>query len=127
MAYQVAQNHDNAVGLVNMVVQPKMPGIRGGAREWAADGFQYENGWKLCELSFGFMTTTQLSSLLTQFGLSETTLSAEITIRLPANITRTATNYNATAHIMNFPDESEYMGTGFWGDLKILITDIEGI
>ena len=129
MPYQIAQAKDNVGGLadLNTTHDPRMVGLEYGKVDWGLDKKKYENSTRSCVLVWGFMTKTDLAAFMTQAGLSDTVLSAEVTIKLPANITRTLTNYNAIIHAPAFPDEAEYGGVNKYVNIEFLVSDIETV
>lgn len=93
MAWQVVITHDNAGNLADMKQQPAMPrGIEYPELRFAADGSAARHGAMFCDLEWNVIkripeggSDSIREQLLTQFGLSDTTASAPVTVQLRDN------------------------------------------
>lgn len=103
--YQIYPGWDMAGSLVDMIIQPSMPGQSWPSREMAGDLLTKPDGFKHCQLIFDFMSIAQRVSFETQAGLSETVESARVTVRVPRNSDRAFTNYNAVITSGPMPDD----------------------
>lgn len=131
MAYErpkVAVGHNNAAGLVNFAsppngVDPNTPAVQDGIIHIAISGKVSEDGDRSSE----FRWPTKIPSVvkldaLTKCGLSHTTKSANVTVRLPSNADRTVwANYNAVAF---YPADDEFLMGGWTGfSIQLLFLD----
>jgi len=127
--YQIAAGWDNTGGLADFSYltrkPPRMAGITYGETRVAGDHLEYEDGYRVAELVYGWLTKTEIAALLSQFGLSDSTISAKVTIKLPANASRTFTNYNAVIHAPKYPDDGEHY-FGVWRDVTFPLSQIHG-
>ncbi len=128
MAWQVAAGHDNEAGLTDMAQQPAAPdGIVYPVLRFAADGSAYRDGQAYCDLRWNVLgrlivgeTPSMRDTLLTQFGLSDSTSSALVTVQIRDN-TNAFANYNATAILL----DTGQRATGRWENLTIRLTHLE--
>lgn len=97
MPFQAATNHDNADGLTTVTPQPRCVGIQYAERRYSADNSANDHGYARTDWLYDFMTPSQFDTLRTLLGLSDTTPSAEATIRTIKNDHETFANYNVTA------------------------------
>jgi len=103
-AWQVITGHDHTGTLVDMLQVPAMPrGIQALELRWSANGSAARHGTLAADLEWNVLlrypagaTDSQRDRLLAQFGLSDTTTSAAVTVRLRDN-SGNYTAYNATA------------------------------
>lgn len=108
MPWQVKAGHDNVATLANMVQQPAMPrGIEYPELRFAANGTAARHGIAFCDLEWNVIkripltgSTSVRDQLLAQFGLSDSTTSAAVTVQLRNN-SGTYANYNATAILLD--------------------------
>lgn len=122
MTYQIAAGWNNAGGLTDIAVQPRMAQLAPGRRQTAGDGVVYEDGFESGVLNYGYLIKADYSALLTQFGLTSAA-SAKVTIRLPRNSDRTFQNYNA---VIVRPDNLQFE-RGKWLDVNFKLQRIEAI
>lgn len=116
---KVAVGHNNAAGLVNFAspptgVDPNTPAVQHGIIHIAISGKVSEDGDRsaIWQWSPKVPSSVKLDAL-TKCGLSNTTISANVTVRLPSNADRTVwANYNAVAYS---PTEDEYARRGWTG------------
>ena len=125
MTYKIAVSYNNAAGLTALSIQPRMNGLVPGRRTTASDGTVYQDGFLSCELIFDYLTPAQYTALLSEMGLSSAT-SAKVTITLPANISRTDTNYNAIIELPAVPQQGAYERRK-WLSVSFNVTRIEAI
>lgn len=96
--YRVALGHDNEASFADIAPQPAMPELPDYASLKAhADDFVYANGYLRAVLVWSELTAAQVATVLTQFGLSRSTRSALVTVRLRDDGDSTYSNWNATA------------------------------
>lgn len=108
MPWQVKAGHDNVATLANMVQQPAMPrGIEYPELRFAANGTAARHGAVFADLEWNVLLRFPVGEeasvrdqLLTQFGLSDATASAAVTVQLRNN-SGTYANYNATAILLD--------------------------
>lgn len=128
--WQVITGHDNVGTLADMLQQPAMPGgIQYADPRWAANQTRANHGVMFCDLVFNVTKRIPVSpsdsireQLLTQFGLSDSTLSAEVTVELRDN-NGDWTDYNTTAHLL----EPGSRAPGRVEDLTIRLLPLEVI
>lgn len=108
MTFQVAQGHDNTAGLTDLPLEPRFSGILHPRVVIAASGQKYYDGQPYAELRWDFMRKSTYETLLTLFGLSDTTLSAPVTVRLLKNDFITWANYNAIALLPDMGRQIEH-------------------
>jgi hypothetical protein len=125
VAYQVAIGYNQAGALADISVQPKTPGLSPGVRDISGDGLIYEDGFKSTTLEYGFLTAAQFNTLLGEFGLSATTASAKVTIRIP-NDARSEANYNAIIVKPDFTREGQYK-FGIYRDVKFKVRRLDAL
>ncbi len=106
--YEVAAGFNNTSGYGTLDPQPKMLGMRVGRRVQTGDENFYDDGFKNCELKFGFLRKTQFTSLCSAFGVADGTPSAKVTLRLPRNVGRAFADHNAVVVMPDLPDEANY-------------------
>jgi hypothetical protein len=98
MAFQAVTNHDNAGNLADVSPQPYTPGLQYPEVRFNAGGGADRHGLAYFEWHYGFMTRAQFAAMQTQLGLSESTKSANVTVRTLINSDfQTFANYNAKA------------------------------
>lgn len=107
MTYQIADGYNNAGGLADISIQPATNGLRAGRRIVAGNGQVIEDGFYTTELVYGYLTATQYTTLLSEFGLSGV-VANEVTIRLPQNDGRAFANYNAIIIKPDMPSEARF-------------------
>ncbi len=121
--WKVATTHNNTAGLANMSQKPAAPGgVQYPEVRWSANGTASGEGFAYCDLVWDVITRAMRGTLLTQFGLSDTTLSAAVTINMPNNA-NAQTNYNATAILL----DSGRRRPGRWEGLTIRLNKLEAI
>ncbi len=134
MAIQVALGYNNTGGLQDLTPEPRMEGIQQLRPLVPGNGLLRYDGKQRCDLIWGFALISSLSaywddfvfnSILNQLGLGSAD-SAEITIALPDNRTRTNANWNGIAVLPDLP------ANGRWDrrrllDLKITIQGLVAI
>lgn len=96
MIYKVKTGHGQALDdLVAMTPQPTSPGVKATRRTFSADGAVHDEALFIA-LEWTFIEdATDLSTLLTQFGLAAAT-TANVTIYVPSQL-HAATRYNGVA------------------------------
>lgn len=123
MTYRVALNHNNVAGLADMNPQPAAPeGVRYPELLYSGNGHAIVNGFRQIKLVWSAITISQYNNILSQFDLSETTRSRNVTVRIRRN-DGAFTNANAVAIL---PDEAtrEY---ALWKNLVILLNKVSYI
>lgn len=127
MAYLVKTGHGVAlVSLDAMVPQPRTDvTVRPVVRNESASGAIQEIGLYIELLWSMIETPTQLTTLLTQFGLSTTVLTNQVTIYVP-NQVYAFTRYNGLAR---FPLQGTdiHRSDYFIRDLKIIVNRLEAL
>ncbi len=124
--YMVAAGHNNAAAYGTLTPQPKMLGMRVGRRTQTGDEKFYDDGFKNCELKWGFLTKAQFSALCTACGVADGTPSALVTIRLPRNVGRAFADHNAVIVLPDMPDEATYDMT-VYQDIRFRVVNIREI
>ncbi len=125
MPYQIAIAWDNAGGLADMSKQPRTRGLSPGRRQQAGDRLIKEDGFLRTVLEYGFMTPTEYSTAQSEAGLTSAA-SAKVTIRLPRNLDRAFTNYNAVIEDISPPSTATF-DRGLWISVRFSVTSIETI
>lgn len=125
MAYQVATGYNNVAGYADIVVQPRVAGLKAGRRTISGGGLLYEDGYQNTSLEYGFLTKAQYTALLAQFGLTSAT-SAKISITLPLNDGRAFDDFNAIIDRPDLPDNGEFVRTRYV-DIRFPVRRIEAI
>lgn len=117
MPYQVYIGLNQAANLADMAPQPRtVDPIDAGEVIWASDGSLVPVGADTLELQWTAISNSERSALLTAFGLSETTRTAAVTIRLKINA-GTFANYNCWATYLK-TERRVYTG---WVDFRIRV------
>lgn len=124
--YEVATGHNNTGGYGTLTPQPKMLGMRVGRRVQTGDENFYDDGYKNCELKWGYLTKAQFTTLCTAFGVGDGTPGALVTIRLPRNVGRAFADHNATVVMPDLPDEASYDMT-VYQDIRFRVVNIREI
>jgi hypothetical protein len=116
VAIQVALGYGNTGGLANLTPEPRLEGIAQGRALIAGNRLMRYDGTMRAELIWGFALISSLSTywddfvynnILTQLGLASAD-SAEITIALPNNRTRTNVNHNGVAYLPDLPSVARW-------------------
>lgn len=122
--YQVAVNHDNEAGLAEVTPQPRNPADFQYIEVLdAADGSVIPQGKPYVELYFSVLLYEEYTSVLTQFGLSETTFNANVTVKLHEN-GGTWGNYNGIA---SHRPGKRRSSAGWWEDFVITVSRLTAI
>lgn len=121
MTYRIADGHNNEPEFADVSPQPRCPGLLYTRRVNSLNRTIYEDGvytyWE-----FTALTDAQYASLLTQFGLSESTKTNQVTIRTRDN-TRQLVNKNGTIALpQQGQDASRQMA--FYRDVRFYITEL---
>lgn len=112
MPYQVALNHNNAAGLQNLNPQPASPrGIQIPQRVNASSGDAYHDGEMFIDLVYTL--NEGRAALETQLGISITTASRAVTMRLPDNNYQWA-NYNC---FVEYPQGGNRFNSQAWNEV----------
>lgn len=119
--YRIANGHDNEAGFVVVSPQPRSPGILATSRDDAIDGTKREQGQYVI-WEFSVLTDSEYSSLLTQFGLSTSTLTNDVTIRTRAN-DRSLVNKNGTI-VLPEQGQDASREMAFWRNIRFLIINL---
>lgn len=93
MAHQIAAGWNNAGALADVTIQPRCTTPTYGRVRRAHDGSLKADGYLRQVWAYGFLTTAQYTTLLTEFGLASAE-SAEVTVKT-ADRERDTTNWNA--------------------------------
>lgn len=97
MPYQIAAGHNSAGSLATITPQPAMPELPDYASlEFHADDRAYVHGYLSATLVWEELLASEIATVLTAFGLSNTTRSAYVTVRLRTDSDSGFANYNAT-------------------------------
>lgn len=121
--YQVAPGWNNAGELAAIVPQGASPdAIQYPELRYAADGSASFHGYMFMDLVWSSLERAQYNSLMTQFGLSQTTASARVTVTIREDDDSFA-NYNATAiHV-----KAAKRARPFWKQLTIRLRNLEAL
>lgn len=96
MTYKVKTGHNQALlDLTAISPQPASPGVKAGRRTYSADGAVHDEALHITLEWSVIGDGTDLSTLLTQFGLAAAT-TANVTIYCPSQL-HTYTRYNGVA------------------------------
>lgn len=126
MPYQIADNYNNAAGLVDISPQPASPGILYPREVVAVSGVVYDDGAPYTMFVYkGVMSNTQYNSLLTQFGLTSARTN-EVTVRLLLDDRITYANYNAIVVKPRNGVDAKYRN-GFWHDVTFRVKQLEAV
>lgn len=79
-SYMVALGWSQVNSLSRVIVQPSSPGLLFGAFETSVLGLSVPQGRAYTIWNYGILTPDQLTTLLTQFGLSDTVKSRKVTV-----------------------------------------------
>lgn len=123
MSYQVASGYNNAGSLTVLSIQPRMIGIAAGRRIQAGDGSVIQDGLGNATLIFDAMAQDSYDDILSEFFLT-TAISAEITINLPVNNTRTFAAHNAIVVKPDLTNNGEF-SNGLYKNIQFRLTGIE--
>ncbi|RMG78735.1 MAG: hypothetical protein D6712_20915 [Chloroflexi bacterium] len=123
IVYQVALGHNNVANLQDIVRQPRLLRLEYATVRTTGAGKRIADGALSGILEFNYLSTEDLSNILSQFGfIFGSSMSSEVTVRIP-NQLRIANNYNAIAW---YPDEA-YYEMKIWRDIRIRLTHIEAL
>lgn len=126
MSQKVADGYNNIDGLTALDPQGKTLGVMPGRFTVGADGHIYEDGFQSCDIEYEALTDAQLESLLTQWGLTGTTRSNEITYEGPRNHDREVSRWNA---IIRYPEMTRdgRHDRFFWRNVKFHMYRMVGL
>jgi hypothetical protein len=127
MTYLIAIGHNNTTAWGTPDPQPKSPGMAYGRRTLAANGLEYEDGFRSTIWHWGYMTLAQKTAFEAQAGLGEGTLSAPVTISTTRNSDRTFDVYNATILMPEIPDSGGLFEYTVWHDVEYRLIRLEEI
>jgi hypothetical protein len=123
-AIQAATGHDNAGALAEFVLEPRCVGLQWPEIRYATDGTKLRHGSAFAKLIWDYLTPTWFAAVLTQLGLSESVLSANVTVSLPHR--GVFANYNAIAHLPE--TDTEYQPErGKYLNIVITLTELEAL
>lgn len=125
MAYQIADGHNNAGGLVDITPQPACEGVRYPVHVMGGDGTPKNKGAAFAIFRYSGElneSSDQFTSLLTQFGLSSA-LFNDVTVSIINEDRATFTNYNG--RIIK-PFNTEYK-KAYYRDIEFVIINLEAI
>jgi len=91
--YRAADGHDNEPGLSLLSVQPRSGAIHYAVRRYTAGGV-YEDGYATQDLIYDTLSRDDLNTLRAEFGLSDSVIFNDITVRTRQN-DDTFANFNA--------------------------------
>lgn len=125
-AYQVYLGWDEESNLATILPQPATPGGVGVDAVWNCEQGANAQGYLRTALTWrgrgdGAITRAQYNAILTQFGLSNSVLTTDVTVRIRAN-DNSFENWNATA---TYLPGSARRNMAFWDDLDITLILLE--
>jgi hypothetical protein len=125
--YAVADGHGVADGsLIALPQQPALPdGLRYAELNFYGDSSANVNGYLQGVLVWSFTDRDQYTATLTAFGVSETTRSNEVTVRVRTNGNSFA-RFNCTAVFTQDHRRSRGVGA-FWENLVIVLNELEAL
>jgi hypothetical protein len=121
-SYQIVDGYNNAGTLATFSPQPASPGILYPRRDIAVSGHEYVNGQPYTFWQYkGIIPASQYDALLTLFGLSNTVVSNEVTVKTMTDPDRTTwANYNAII-VLPVNGQDVTYERGFWRDAKFKV------
>lgn len=126
MTYQVADTWNNEAGLAALDPQPATPnGIQTAGRVYAVDGSSYPDGQMFVELVWSVMTNEEKNAVDTALGVSDTTTSNAVTVRIRGNDGNFA-NYNGIVHYPIIGQDGRRSVLG-WQNMTYRVTGLEAI
>lgn len=124
--YQIAPGYNNQAEFDAVVHQPRSRGVRPGRRQRAGDGLLKQDGFFSSAWEYGFLTKEMMEALMTQFGLSDTVPSAEVTISHPRNSDRDFIAWNAIIEAPPLPENGTYE-EGSWNRVEFKLSWMEAL
>lgn len=123
MTYKVAVGYNNAGGLTDFPIQPRMPGLPEYPR-WTTggDGIIYPDGYGTCTLIWDYLDPDDLEDVFDLCGLSLTVPSAAVTIQVPGTVERVDDQYNAVIARPQFPDGIAFDRGKYTGSFAFPVT-----
>jgi len=120
--YEIVDGHDNSGSLAAVTPQPRSTGIQYPAkRRFSASGAVYVDGSMTTTWIYDVLSRTERNTIYTQFGLSDTTIYNEVTIRTRGNDDAFAV-YNATVVAPEVERD-----VAFWEDIEFKFINLESI
>jgi hypothetical protein len=123
MTYKVAIGYNNAGGLAEFAVPPRMPGLPEYPR-WTTggDGVIYPDGYAASALIWDYLDPDDFDAILDACGLSLTVVSAPVTIEVPSTVERVFDQYNAVIARANFPTDAQFDRGKYTGPFPFPLT-----
>lgn len=123
MTYQVADGHNNAGSMADVTPQPATPGaIEYPQIRYPGSGDAVFHGEAYIDLVWTSLERDQYNTLMTQFGLSQTVASNQVTVAIRQD-DDTFGNYNGTA----IHRKAAKRSMPFWSNLVIRIIKLEAL
>jgi hypothetical protein len=126
MTYQIADGY-NAESLTDAVMQPRSPGLEAGRFSVGGDGMTVIDGYPSTSWLYSALTDAQFAALNTQFGVSRSAPSNQVTIQTnPHEDEDTWLIFNGIINYPRITREGNYRN-GIWHDVEYRITRLTAL